>query len=83
MKNKVSLGVSGSGGGCTGCIGPNIPWTPQQLEEGGGFWSPLPPDPPPPLRPFELFKGCRGQGLHLGAPHGGNFSGEICIYKHV
>ena len=55
MNNKVSLGVSGAGGGCTGCVGPNIPWTSGRLEEGGGFC----PPPPPRLRGAKMFKGCR------------------------
>ena len=26
--------------------------------------------PPPPFQGAKMSKGCRGQGLHLGAPHG-------------
>ena len=57
MNNKVSLGVSGPGGGCTGCVGPNIPWTPRRLEEGVVF------GPCPPLPLFERPKCLRGVGV--------------------
>ena len=60
MNSKVSFGASGPGGGCTGCVGPNIPWTPQRLEEGDGFW---PPTPPPPPALFEGPKCSRGQNV--------------------
>ena len=78
MNNKVSLGVSGPGGGCTGCVSPNVPWTPRRLEEGGGFWSPPTTTTPRPLRGAKMFGECQGQGLHLGAPQGAS-----AVFIHV
>ena len=30
----------------------------------------VPAPPPPPFQGAQMFRGCRGQGLHLDAPHG-------------
>ena len=59
--------MSRLGGGCTGCVGVNIAWIPWWFKERGDFWS---QPPPRPLQGAKMFKGDRGQGLHLGAPHG-------------
>ena len=77
MINKVALGAHRPGGGCAGCVGVNIAGTPRWLRETGDFWSYAPPQAPtapppipPPRQRAKMFKGCRGQGLHLDAPHG-------------
>ena len=62
---KVAFAVSEPGGGCTGCVGVNIAWTPRWFKESANFWSR--PPPPPPFQGAKMFKGCRGQGLHLGS----------------
>ena len=53
------------GGGCTGCVGVNIAWTPRWFRERGWF---LVLCPHPSLQGAKMFQGCRVQGLHLGAP---------------
>ena len=37
--------------------------------------------PPHPLQGVKMFRWCRGQGLHLGSPHGMT-SGLDALYKH-
>ena len=40
--------------------------------------APPAPPPPPPLQGAKMFRGCQGQGLHLGAPHGPISPRGIC-----
>ena len=69
MISKVAFGVSRLGGGCTGCVGVNIAYIPRWFKERGDFGP-----SPPPLQGAQMFKGCRGQGLRLGTPHG-----NVCL----
>ena len=66
MISKVALAMNRRGGGCTGCMGVNIAWTPRCFREKGWF---LVLCPPPPFQGAKMFKGGRGQGLHLGSCH--------------
>ena len=81
MISKVALGVNRPGTGCTGCVGVNIAYRVRGCEyclhttavqRKGWFLVLCPPPTPTPSPPqgADLFKGYRGQGLHLGAPHG-------------
>ena len=68
MISKFALSVNRPGGGCTGCVGVNIAWTPRWFTVRAGFWSYAPPLL---LQGAKMFKLCWGQGLHpafLGVP---------------
>ena len=72
MISKVAMGVNRPGEGCTGCVGVNIAREPRWFRERAGLWSYALPPPiphPPALQGAKMFKGCWGQGLHLGIPH--------------
>ena len=66
MNSKVPLGVNRPAGGCTGCVGVNIAWTPRWFKERGGCWSYAPPTPPHPPTPFKGPKCLRGVGVKDG-----------------
>ena len=52
-----------------GVFGPSPPPPPKQSDTEALYQPPTPP-PAHPLKGAKMFRGCRGQGLHLGAPHG-------------